>query len=512
MVDRSTFRASSGGKTTNSAARGPEHGAARMVVGQGQAIRTHHRKLRSALARRGSLALAAALFLAAAVSAAPASSPELSAALVRLHKNPQDLDALFAAGNAALAVGDTDAAIGFFTRANALAPGVARIEAGLAGAKVMANDALGALPLFDAATANGAVLDAGRVADRGLAYDLVGDNPRAQDYYRYAMARGAGDEARRRMAMSLAISGDRRDFDSTLRPLTDHGDSAAWRIRAFGLAVLGEEEAAVQIARAYLPERLALGLAPYLRYMRRLTRAQQAAAANLGQFPMPADIGSDSPALIAWQAQHAIGPAPASPALASATRRVAPPEPRPSRETSDTATSALALGSAPAPAAVPPKPAPPTPTPATQPASPAAKPASFAEAFAGFDDPKPVTEPTAGGVDLRKLVAKRAAAKSASPPAPPPAPSRVWVQVGVGRDRARLATDWRRLGREAPRLFRGHAAALANWGRTHRLLVGPFASEADAKAWLQRLKPEHGDAFVWTSAAGEAVEPLAAPG
>ena len=48
-----------------------------------------------------------------------------------------------------------------------------------------------------------------------------------------------------------------------------------------------------------LPERLATRLAPYMRVMPRLTKSQQAAAANLGVFPPNNQIGRDDPALAA---------------------------------------------------------------------------------------------------------------------------------------------------------------------------------------------------------------------
>ena len=55
------------------------------------------------------------------------------------------------------------------------------------------------------------------------------------------------------------------------------------------------------IADAVMPRTLAQRITPYLEFMPRLTAAQQAAAANLGIFPRAADIGRDSPALLAYQ-------------------------------------------------------------------------------------------------------------------------------------------------------------------------------------------------------------------
>src|SRR5690606_41547646 len=51
------------------------------------------------------------------------------------------------------------------------------------------------------------------VADRALAYDLVGDNARAQQDYRQALAGGPNAVLTRRLALSQAISGDQAGSD-----------------------------------------------------------------------------------------------------------------------------------------------------------------------------------------------------------------------------------------------------------------------------------------------------------
>lgn len=224
-------------------------------------------------------------------------SRTLNAALARVAANPRDSGALVDAGNAALGMNDVDAAIGFFTRAEQVAPGDARAKAGLAGAYVRNEDPFTAIRLFDEAERAGP-LPSGLLADRGLAYDLVGDNATAQRYYREA---GPGnDEAVRRLALSLAISGDKRGSEAALSPLLARQDKSAWRTRAFSLAILGDEPQAVQIANGTMPATLAASMAPYLKYMRQLTRAQQAAAANLGHFPRASEIGRDDPRMAAY--------------------------------------------------------------------------------------------------------------------------------------------------------------------------------------------------------------------
>ena len=218
----------------------------------------------------------------------------LNAALVRLGNDPRDVGALVEAGNAALAMGDVDASIGFYSRADQVSPGNPRVKAGLAGALVRNENPFDAIPLFDEAERAGA-LDTALVADRGLAYDLVGDNVTAQRYYRQALAGGSSDEVSRRLALSQAIGGDRRSAEMTLAPLLQRQDKGAWRTRAFALAILGQVDEAVSIAGTTLPSDIAASISPYLRYMPRLTPAQQAAAANFGHFPRAAEIGRDDP-------------------------------------------------------------------------------------------------------------------------------------------------------------------------------------------------------------------------
>ncbi|MEJ5978725.1 SPOR domain-containing protein [Novosphingobium sp. PS1R-30] len=218
----------------------------------------------------------------------------LNEALGRLARDPRDVGALIDAGNAALVMGDVDAATGFFRRADQVAPGNPRVKAGLAGAMVRNGDPFGAIPLFDQAEAAGA-LDSSLAADRGLAYDLVGDSATAQRYYRQSLARMPSEEATRRMALSLAIAGDKQGAETMLSPLLQARNLAAWRTRAFALAIVGQTDEAVNVANSVLPAELAAGIAPYLRYMPRLTRAQQAAAANFGAFPRASEIGRDDP-------------------------------------------------------------------------------------------------------------------------------------------------------------------------------------------------------------------------
>jgi hypothetical protein len=100
--------------------------------------------------------------------------------------------------------------------------------------------------------------------------------------------------------------------------------------------------------------------------------------------------------------------------------------------------------------------------------------------------------------------------RHAATPPPPVHPARIWVQVGIGRSDDRVAHDWKRMAADDPRLFKGRSPAVSAWGRTRRVLVGPFDSEAEAAAYAVKAKKAgHDDAFVWHSPAGQAVDPVA---
>lgn len=326
-------------------------------------------------------AMAMAQVASGPASQAPVSQPvvqslpnrpavSLNAALARLARNPRDITALIDAGNAALAVGDVDAAIGFFSRAGQVAPTNPMVKAGLASALVQSGNPFDAIPMFEEAERAGA--SGSQVTlDRGLAYDLVGDNAKAQGYYRQVLATGSNDEALRRLALSQAIAGDRNAAETTLAPLLQRQDKAAWRVRAFSLAILGQTEEGVSIANAMLPNELATSIAPYLRYMPRLTAAQQAAAVNFGQFPRASEIGQDDPRVALYAP-----PKPARrPRLASGDAALTPAgEPlgrrqrgRNTRQPAAETRPALAVASAP----VPPAPVPPAPPQASRETAPA---------------------------------------------------------------------------------------------------------------------------------------------
>ncbi|OJW73881.1 MAG: hypothetical protein BGO57_02465 [Sphingomonadales bacterium 63-6] len=544
----------------------------------------------------------------------PRAADDLSSALRRLGTNALDGRAMLDAGWASLELDDVTAAVGFFSRAQELPEFVGEAKAGLGAAQVYRKRPVEALALFDEADAAGVKLG-NHAAIRGLAYDMVGDNARAQPFYRMALqAGGLSDEKEqeitRQLALSQAIGGDQAGSEATLLPLLKRSDLAAYRTRAFALAALGKTEEAVSIANAVMPASLAGRIAPYLRYMPKLTRAQQASAGNFGHFPDADMIGKDDPAIAQYTAQaKPVQLAAAAPLDARLTPSGAPlgssegkgkgkpasppagtviamadkakPAPKPAADVkapAQTPPPARAQQPTPAIAAQLPPPSTPTPAPVPQPAfslppssgsqvalaaqpaaasqaapalandTPPPAPASLADAFAEFSSGPAKVAPAPGAVDITRIAVRRepdkkaeaekakAEAEKAKAEADKKAaaerkkaeaekkkqeaekkaeakkkadnPSRVWVQVGTGQNRSAIAFTWRKFQKEQSKLFGSRKGYVAAWGRTNRLLTGPFTSAKEANAFIKQLKSAGIDCFIFTSDAGEEVSPV----
>ena len=200
-----------------------------------------------------------------------------------LASDPRDFGALIGAGRAALALGDTQAAAGFFARADEVNPRSPFPHAGMGAVSVASGEPQAALPYFTRAQQLGAPL-ATFGADRGLAYDLMGQQTQAQSDYRTAINGPDGDEARRRLALSLAISGNRAEALKVISPLTARGDVACQRVRALVLALTGDSDGAMVAIDAAMPGSWAR-VSPFLQRLPTLKPGQKAAAVNLGIFP-----------------------------------------------------------------------------------------------------------------------------------------------------------------------------------------------------------------------------------
>jgi Flp pilus assembly protein TadD len=244
-------------------------------------------------------ALLACAGAACAVTSAPAAAQGSyspynegpGAALARyirtLASDPRDFGSLIGAGKAALELGDTQAAAGFFARADEVNPKSPLPQAGMGAVSVANGEPLAALPYFKRAQQLGAPL-ATIGCDRGLAYDLLGRQSDAQNDYRAAFGGLDSDEAHRRLALSLAISGNRAGALDALAPLAAKGDASTNRVRAFVLALTGDTQGAMVATDAAMPGSWA-SVSPFLQRLPGLSPGQKAAAVNLGIFP---DSGS----------------------------------------------------------------------------------------------------------------------------------------------------------------------------------------------------------------------------
>lgn len=528
---------------------------------------------------------------AAPIIAEPAGAAELRAAMRRISLNPSDADAMADAGNAALALGDANAALNFFTRANSLRPGNSRIVAGLATATVRTENPFEALRLFDQAVRLGAN-ETMIAQDRALAFDLLGNFNRAQQDYKLARTASISDDLIIRQAVSLSLAGQKDTADAMLLPLLERNSATAWRARAFMLAARGDLRESTKVAQGFMDASSVLRMERFFRLMPSLTDAQKAAAIHLGHFPMGQAVGRDSE-----QVRRIASSSPQTPAVSGGNRlipsgtalgpKATPPRdgkavapkpdskrdqkaperteiqtasanipevPKPLKTGTPQTGTAIARGTleetqtsrmanvsnnalasavitpaptaAVVPAVITPQPVQsggstaeplPTPTPAVAvqsaepaPAAPVESPrfdlGAIVEAIA---IPESEQRPSQVPVDLKKLkpVVKVDPKLAAKAKAEKEHPARFWVQIATGNANA-LGFDYRKLSKTYAALLKSRNAFTAEWGRTDRLLVGPFADQKAAKKWEGDFKKAGGDAFMWKSEIGEVVNPL----
>ncbi|MDY7523244.1 SPOR domain-containing protein [Sphingomonas sp. 10B4] len=248
-------------------------------------------------------------------SVQPLSDADLLASQIRLlAANPQDLQALIRAGELALRLDDDTAAAAFFARAERIDPRNARVKAGEGSLLVSAERPGDALRHFAEAERLGAD-PRSFAADRGLAYDLIGEQERAQRDYRVALRAGANDETQRRYALSLGISGKRELALTQIDQLLRKSDRGAWRARAFILAMAGDKAGAEKIATSMMPSGMAQGLQPFFEILSSLRPADRAFAVHFGEVRPSLDRVNDArlvPPLAA------LGPDPTAPVQVAA--------------------------------------------------------------------------------------------------------------------------------------------------------------------------------------------------
>lgn len=378
------------------------------------------------------LTLPAAAQTYPAAPVAPNDADRLADAVRRLGASPRNLSALIEAGELSFRLGDATAAAALYKRAEAIDPANARVKAGIARILVNGERPGEALRYFDLAQRYGAPM-ARYGDDRGLAYDLIGQQDRAQRDYRAALAQngqeGDVDEIRRRYALSLGISGRRDEALAEIDTLLRRSDRGAWRARAFILAMSGDVAGANRIATSMMPG-MAAGLAGFFQRLPTLGAVDRAFAVHFGEVaPTPQRIADARlvPALPALGADptaprpvEVVAVAPVFPAPRD--RRTARRDGRSERNnrTAIAATPVVTATRA-APSVVAPVAAPAVSVPAATPAMTAARAPTTSPAAAG---PVIVGRPTGAGiVPVQTPVATPAPVRTAGVTAPVATPS-----------------------------------------------------------------------------------------
>ena len=401
---------------------------------------------------------------ASAQSYASAAAEQPSDALARnikiLATQPRDFNALIAAGKAALALGDGQAAAGFFGRAEEVWPASPQPQIGKGAALAHEGDAAPALQYFARAGQLGATQSIVG-AERGLAYDLLGYHDQAQADYRAALVGPDGNEARRRLALSLAISGDKSEALALLGPLMARGDAGAARCRAFVLALTGDTAGARASIEAAMP-----GSSRRMEYffhkLPTLRSEQKAAAVHLGLFPDATQLASAQPSYATSVPSYGQS-APTGDRLSSIDQLLAQGAP---------STSQPPLARQPSPAQ-----------------------SQLAQVAPALRQP------------TRRAGAVSSAASAAAVASPS---SRYWVQLASGTNAEALPGQFRRIKLLHRRAFQGINGYVAEDGDRARLLIGPFQHSRDAQTFASDLASINVNAYSWTSRPGQLIRKLPA--
>ena len=328
-------------------------------------------------------------------------------------------------------------------------------------------------------------------ADRGLAYDLVGQPRRAQLDYALALRTRASDEVTRRLALSQAIGGDKTAAIATLDPLLRRQDVAAWRTRAFVNAIGGDVVAAGEDARAVLPSDQAAALQPYLARLATLKPAEKAAAVYLGRFPTgtASTVRPTAPVRTAGRPSLPVdGAVLAGAGSGGEASALAGFSLQPTNRAQFAYVNPNVARAA--------EPVPPPPV-----AEPQAPPRAERAAQARLDRSSAKAKAAAAAKDKQERAA--AAFTKRNPP-------RQWVQIAGGANKRDLAKEWTKLKGRWPTQLAGRSPWTTHYRFTNRLLIGPFASEDAAQDWVSARRGEGFGVFRVETAAGTLVERVSA--
>jgi len=383
-----------------------------------------------------------------------------AAALARyvraLADDPKDFNSLIGAGRAALELGDTQAAAGFFARADDVDPNSPAPQEGMGAVSVANGNPNAAMPYFTRAQQLGAT-QAMLGCDRGLAYDMLGQQAKAQTDYRAALSGPDSDSARRRLALSLAISGNKAEALAALAPLAAKGDSTTPRVRAFVLALTGDPNGAMTAVDAAMPGSWAR-VAPFLQRLSSLPAGEKAAAVNLGIFP------DSNGAAYAYAAPTHVGPSTVSVTGSVTTDRLAGIDALLKGESAQSQQTQSDWQQSPV----------------------SAQPKTVQVAYSA-------PPPTPASVQRMAAVQQ----------------PKIWLQLASGRDADALGEQFDRMKRENADLFNGITGYVAEDGDRARLVIGPFRGSSDAKIFADDLHSVGIDAFRWSNSDSDRIVPLA---
>lgn len=391
-----------------------------------------------------------------------APSDALARNMKMLSTSPNSFDALIGAGRASLSLGDSQAAAGFFGRAEEAWPASPLPQAGMGAALAIEGDGAAALQYFARATQRGAT-QAMIGADRGLAYDLVGQHAQAQADYRAALAGRDGDEARRRLALSLAISGQKTEALSLLSPLMARGDAAGARTRAFVLALTGDASGAKSAIEAAMPGSSS-NMAYFFRKLPALRSDQKAAAVNLGIFP------SSLEAQVATRQPVTITPV-------RIIQRNPTPEPAENEDRIGSIEQWLSQ-------------------------------ATHAETAAPAVEPAPEVAPEPAPQQMASVSLPALTSQQARSDAVAGSSLKLWIQLASGPNANELPGAFDRMKKRNRDLFEGISGYVAEEPGRARLLIGPFRNSQEADIFAGDLASVRIDAFTWTSKPGQPIRKL----
>ena len=372
-------------------------------------------------------------------------SEALSRHMRVLATEQRNFQALIGAGKAALALGDTQAAAGFFGRAEEAWPSSPLPQIGIGAALAHEGDGNAALRYFAKAAQLGATVQTFAL-DRGLAFDLLGRHSDAQSDYRIALNTVDADEARRRLALSLGIAGQKDEAIKLLGPLMARGDAAGARVRAFVLALTGDIAGARTAIDAAMPGSAAQ-MAYFFYKLPALRSDQKAAAVHLGLFPDSSQSG-----ISVANVNQPGDRLKSIEDLLAATRTPPPP-----------------VQSVPA------------------------------QTVAAV--PQPSAGPVGASTQMASVASRRTTGTAIST-------KRHWVQLASGANAQALPDQFKRMKRRHPDLLEDLNPFVAEDSNRSRLLIGPFKDARDAAEFAAGLDSGGLDAFSWTAPQGLLIRKL----